>query len=95
MENIDDIKIYELNGMPGFNSNSANPDFVGPASNSEGGLPNNIVNAAMRYRAQVPFIDHLLDEIGMSPNEIGNIKNLLGDYRKGEKKDEDIEGEES
>ena len=95
MENIDDIKIYELNGMPGFNSNSANPDFVVPASNSEGGLPNNIVNAAMRYRAQVPFIDHLLDEIGMSPNEIGNIKNLLGDYRKGEKKDEDIEGEES
>ena len=95
MENIDDIKIYELNGMPGFNSNSANPDFVGPTPNSEGGLPNNIVNAAMRYRAQVPFIDHLLDEIGMSPNEIGNIKNLLGDYRKGEKKDEDIEGEES
>jgi uncharacterized membrane protein YqiK len=96
MENIDDIKIYELNGMPGFNSNSANPDFVGPVSNGGGGgLPDNIVNAAMRYRAQVPFIDHLLDEIGMSPNEIGNIKNLLGDYRKDEKKDEDIEGEES
>ena len=95
MENIDDIKIYELNGMPGFNSNSANPDFVGPNPNGGGGLPENVVNAAMRYRAQVPFIDHLLDEIGMSPNEIGNIKNLLGDYRKGEKKDEDIEGEES
>ena len=95
MENIDDIKIYELNGMPGFNSNSANPDFVGPNPNGGGSLPENVVNAAMRYRAQVPFIDHLLDEIGMSPNEIGNIKNLLGDYRKGEKKDEDIEGEES
>ena len=95
MENIDDIKIYELNGMPGFNSNSANPDFVGPNPNGGGGLPENVVNAAMRYRAQVPFIDHLLDEIGMSPNEIGNIKNLLGDYRKGEKKDEDIEDEES
>ena len=95
MENIDDIKIYELNGMPGFNSNSANPDFVGPNPNGGGGLPEIVVNAAMRYRAQVPFIDHLLDEIGMSPNEIGNIKNLLGDYRKGEKKDEDIEGEES
>ena len=95
MENIDDIKIYELNGMPGFNSNSANPDFVGPNPNGGGGLPENVVNAAMRYRAQVPFIDHLLDEIGMSPNEISNIQNLLGDYRKGEKKDEDKEGEES
>ena len=44
MENIDDIKIYELNGMPGFNSNSANPDFVGPNPNGGGGLPENVVN---------------------------------------------------
>ena len=95
MENIDDIKIYELNGMPGFNSNSANSDFVDPVSNDGGGLPENIVNAAMRYRAQVPFIDNLLDEIGMSPKEISNIKNLLGDYKKDEKKDDDIEGEVS
>lgn len=95
MENIDDIKIYELNGMPGFNSSSPNTDFVGPVSNEGGGLPENIVNAAMRYRAQVPFIDNLLDEIGMSPKEISNIKNLLGDYKKDEKKDDDIEGEES
>ena len=95
MENIDDIKIYELNGMPGFNSNSSNADFVGPVSNEGGGLPENIVNAAMRYRAQVPFIDNLLDEIGMSPKEISNIKNLLGDYKKDEKKDDDIEGEVS
>ena len=95
MENIDDIKIYELNGMPGFNSNSSNSDFVGPVSNEGGGLPENIVNAAMRYRAQVPFIDNLLDEIGMSPKEISNIKNLLGDYKKDEKKDDDIEGEVS
>ena len=95
MENIDDIKIYELNGMPGFNSNSSNADFVGPVSNDGGGLPENIVNAAMRYRDQVPFIDNLLDEIGMSPKEISNIKNLLGDYKKDEKKDDDIEGEVS
>jgi hypothetical protein len=49
----------------------------------------------MRYRAQVPFIDNLLDEIGMSPNEIGNIKNILGEYKKDEDKDQDIEGEEA
>ena len=95
MENIDDIKIYELNGMPGFNSSNANPEFVGPTSNGGGNLSDNIVNAAMRYRAQVPFIDNLLDEIGMSPNEIGNIKNILGEYKKDEDKDQDIEGEEA
>ena len=95
MENIDDIKIYELNGMPGFNSSNANPEFVGPTSNGGGNLSDNIVNAAMRYRAHVPFIDNLLDEIGMSPNEIGNIKNILGEYKKDEDKDQDIEGEEA
>ena len=84
MENIDDIKIYELNGMPGFNSNSGNGDFVGPVNGSNGGgnLSENIVNAALRYRAQAPFVDNLLDEIGMSPKEISNIKNILGDYKK-------------
>ncbi len=97
MENIDDIKIYELNGMPGFNSNSTNGDFVGPVNGSNGGgnLSENIVNAALRYRAQAPFVDNLLDEIGMSPKEISNIKNILGDYKKDEDKDQDIEGEEA
>ena len=95
MENIDDIKIYELNGMPGFNSSNVNPEFVGPTSNGGGNLSDNIVNAAMRYRAQVPFIDNLLDEIGMSPNEIGNIKNILGEYKKDEDKGQEIEGEET
>ena len=97
MENIDDIKIYELNGMPGFNSNGGNGDFVGPVNGSNGGgnLSENIVNAALRYRAQAPFVDNLLDEIGMSPKEISNIKNILGDYKKDEAKGEDIEGEEA
>ena len=97
MENIDDIKIYELNGMPGFNSNSANGDFVGPVNGSNGGgnLSENIVNAALRYRAQAPFVDNLLDEIGMSPKEISNIKNILGDYKKDDPKGENIEGEEA
>ena len=96
MENIDDIKIYELNGMPGFNSNGGNGDFVGPVNGSNGGnLSENIVNAALRYRAQAPFVDNLLDEIGMSPKEISNIKNILGDYKKDEDRDQDIEGEEA
>ena len=77
IRNIDDIKIYELNGMPGFNSNSSNANFEGSGGNGDGNLPDNIVNAAMRYRAQVPFIDNLLDEIGMSSKEISNIKPSL------------------
>ena len=95
MENIDDIKIYELNGMPGFNSNGNNANFEGSGGNGDGNLPDNIVNAAMRYRAQVPFIDNLLDEIGMSSKEISNIKNILGDYKKDEDNSQDIDAEEA
>ena len=97
MENIDDIKIYELNGMPGFNSNSSNGDFVGPQNGGNGGtnFSENVVNSALRYRAQAPFVDNLLDEIGMSSKEISNIKNILGDYKKSEKKGDDIEGDEA
>ena len=97
MENIDDIKIYELSGMPGFNAGGNNGDFIGPVNGGNGGgnLSDNVVNAALRYRAQVPFVDNLLDEIGMSSKEIGNIKNILGDYKKNEENGEDIEGEKA
>lgn len=91
MENIDGIKIYEVNGMPGFNGSSAsaggNGGGLGPVNGdlggSQGSLSDSIVNSALRYRAQMPFVDNLLNEIGMSPSEIGNITNILGDYKKG------------
>jgi uncharacterized membrane protein YqiK len=94
MENIDGIKIYEVNGMPGFNGSSASAGGngnggggLGPVNGDLGGsqasLSDSIVNSALRYRAQMPFVDNLLNEIGMSPSEIGNITNILGDYKKG------------
>jgi len=60
-----------------------------------GNFSENVVNSALRYRAQAPFVDNLLDEIGMSSKEISNIKNILGDYKKNEKKSDDIEGDEA
>jgi hypothetical protein len=47
-----------------------------------GSLADNVVNSALRYRAQMPFVDNLLQEIGMSPGEISNISNILGGYDK-------------
>ena len=82
METIDGIKIYEVNGLPGIGGRG---DFDagagGSGGNGTGGnLSDSVVNSALRYRAQVPFVDNLLNEIGMSSGEIGNIKNILGDY---------------
>ena len=91
MQNIDAIKILEVNGMPGFSN--GNPKGEGGDSSSSGSpgsgaggsggsLADNVVNSALRYRAQMPFVDNLLHEIGMSPGEISNISNILGGFDK-------------
>ena len=84
MANIGDIKIVDVNGLPGFSGTSSSGGSGeavtagGPGRN--GNLADNVVSSALRYRAHQPFLDSLLKEIGMAPGEISNIRNILGDY---------------
>jgi len=87
MANIGDIKIVDVNGLPGFSG--GNPDGgnavgssggKGDSAGRSGNLADSVVNSALRYRAHQPFLDSLLKEIGMNPGEISNIRNILGDY---------------
>ena len=86
MANIGDIKIVDVNGLPGFSGTSSTGVGGGEASDGTGGsarsgnLADNVVSSALRYRAHQPFLDSLLKEIGMAPGEISNIRNILGDY---------------
>ena len=88
MANIGDIKIVDVNGLPGFSgtsstgggSNGETSDGAGGGSVRSGNLADNVVSSALRYRAHQPFLDSLLKEIGMAPGEISNIRNILGDY---------------
>ncbi len=91
MQNIDGIKIMEVNGLPGFSNGNPQGNGGGGGNGSGkpsgdgdgtggGSLADNVVNSALRYRAQMPFVDNLLHEIGMSPGEISNISNILGGY---------------
>lgn len=91
MNNIDAIKILDVKGMPGFSGAEASSGGQGPGSKSvlpgsgaaaTGNLADDVVNSALRYRAQMPFVDNLLSEIGMSPGEISNISNILGNFDK-------------
>ena len=88
MENIDGIKIVEVSGLPGFSQDGSggrgggNEAHGGGSGGSGGNLAENVVNSALRYRAQMPFVDRLLEEIGMSPGEVSNIRNILGDLNK-------------
>ncbi|MDB4279809.1 SPFH domain-containing protein [bacterium] len=87
MANIGDIKIIDVNGLPGFSGTSGSSgggtaDSVGTKDGGgrSGNLADNVVSSALRYRAHQPFLDGLLKEIGMAPGEISNIRNILGDY---------------
>ena len=85
MANIGDIKIVDVNGLPGFSGTSSgggNGETSDGTTGSarSGNLADNVVSSALRYRAHQPFLDSLLKEIGMAPGEISNIRNILGDY---------------
>ena len=91
LQNIEGIKIMEVNGLPGFSQRACDGVTLGVDSehvhSGEKNLANSVVNSALRYRAQVPFLDSLLKEIGMSGGEINNIKSVLGDYEQHKKDD--------
>ena len=89
MANINDIKIIDVNGLPGFSGDSkgsgsgggGTAESVGTKDGARSGnLADNVVSSALRYRAHQPFLDGLLKEIGMAPGEVSNIRNILGDY---------------
>ncbi|HEX2539794.1 MAG TPA: flotillin domain-containing protein [Caldimonas sp.] len=69
MERIEGIKILQVDGLAGGGSGHINGDAGG------GGFADNIVNSALRFRAQAPIVDQLLKEIGL---DAGDINRLTG-----------------
>ena len=82
MENIDSIKILQVDGLPGLSGVPGSGGGATPGGGSEGtgpksgSLADNVVNSALRYRAQVPFVDGLLREIGMSSGAVTSTGGL-------------------
>lgn len=81
MEQIDDIKIYQLEGLNGHNANG-NGDTNGNHSSPGapgGNLADQMVNSALRYRSQAPLIDTLLNDIGLDGSDINGLTRQLAD----------------
>lgn len=70
MENIDDIKILQVNGLGGFGGGVSGSLKDGGGNDN---LADQMVNSALRYRGQAPLVDSLLKEIGLDG---GNINGL-------------------
>lgn len=72
MEHIDSIRIAEISGLNGGNAGNSGSSCNGAAGN--GGLGNEMVSAALRYRGQQPLVDGLLAEVGLAGG--GNMDRL-------------------
>jgi uncharacterized membrane protein YqiK len=71
MENIESIKILQVDGLPGLNSPSETGSG-GTGAPSGGNIPDQVVNSAMKYRTQVAFVDGLMEEIGLPLKNLGS-----------------------
>ncbi len=71
MENIESIKILQVDGVPGINS----PSEMGGGGGDDGGSGNmtdRVMNSAMKYRTQVAFVDGLMADLGLPMANIGS-----------------------
>ena len=74
MENIEGIKILQVNGLAGGQSGST---VEGESSN----LADQMTNSALRYRAQAPLVDSLMNELGIKAGDINGFTQGLTDQK--------------
>ena len=69
MQQIDDIKIIQVDGL-----NGAPVGGNGDATAHQGGsMADQLVSSALKYRAQAPLVDSILDEIGMDGSDLNGL----------------------
>lgn len=86
MENIDSIKILQLDGMGAGGGNGAlgaGALGAGAGAGTGGGGADQIVQSALKYRAQAPLIDGLLKELGLENGDWSNMTAALNDQLAG------------
>jgi uncharacterized membrane protein YqiK len=68
LERIEGIKILQGDGLGGGGGGRADGYDGGGGS-----FADNVVNSALRYRAQAPLVDQLLREIGIEGGDVGKL----------------------
>lgn len=70
MEKIEGIRILQVDGLGGGQARGAEGEAAG-------GFADNLVNSALRYRAQAPLVDSLLREVGLRSGNAEGIGEAL------------------
>jgi len=68
MQNIEGIKILHVDGLNGGGANGG-----GDGAGTNGGLADQAVAAALRYRSQAPLIDALMSELGLNGGTLDGL----------------------
>ncbi|MCB1619799.1 MAG: band 7 protein [Thiothrix sp.] len=83
LENIDGIKIMHLEGLGGLGAGGSSRAGSGSSGRDGGGgggsLSDQVVDSALRYRAQVPLIDALLQEVDLKGDSAEGLTRFLRD----------------
>ncbi|MBJ8452850.1 flotillin family protein [Acinetobacter bereziniae] len=74
MENIDDIKILQVNGLGGVAGSTGSSEL---GEQTQVALSDQVVNSALRYRSQAPLIDSLMNELGIKGGDINGLTQSL------------------
>jgi uncharacterized membrane protein YqiK len=72
MEQIDGIKIIQVDGLTG---GAGGNGAEGAAA--QGSLADQLVNSALRYRGQAPLVDSLLADIGLGGGDLNAVTQVL------------------
>ena len=77
MEQIEGIKIIQLDGLNAGTVSSGGEGGAGNGGENGGSLADQVVNSALRYRGQAPLIDSLLKEVGLNAGDINGLTQTL------------------
>jgi uncharacterized membrane protein YqiK len=73
MERIEGIKILHVDGLGGGGSGGGG----GNGSGEGGNFADQVVNSALRYRAQAPLVDQMLREIGVDASDVNKLTSAM------------------
>ena len=73
MERIEGIRIYQVEGLGGGGGSAGSGEAGG------GNLADQVVNSALRYRAQAPLVEALLKELGLEGKSLDALTSGLGE----------------
>ncbi|HYG61711.1 MAG TPA: flotillin domain-containing protein [Thermoanaerobaculia bacterium] len=76
IERIEGIKIVQVGGL-GLDGAANGDGQVVTGGGGGGSLADQVVNSALRYRAQAPLLDSLLQDVGLSSHELAGLTQAL------------------